>query len=324
MTHWRRQRVSERAYALWEAEGRQHGNDWAHWFQAEAEIPLPLRVTFDTGTLERACRPDRHPRDPRQPLMRKVNAALANGQILGFYSLTILTIEGIMKQDRANVFAGTRLVTQSETTGVIKNTDLPDAIREKVGSDDLETISIELRVEQPGRQPPHSETVARITAANALGLKVLKAVPRTGAEPITDPTGEYYLSRGDNAELRTWIEKIHEVAWEIEARGVGFAQVKELGQLMDVLDPTTIWFQSIDKAADIHQKREVERAFSEWADGDSVAAHVAYGIDIFCSCDFGKSNATKPSVLDVINRAWLTQTYGVRFMTLEELADSLS
>jgi hypothetical protein len=46
MADWQ-QRVRERAYAIWEAEGRQHGNDLSHWFRAEVEIPL--RVTFDSN-----------------------------------------------------------------------------------------------------------------------------------------------------------------------------------------------------------------------------------------------------------------------------------
>jgi hypothetical protein len=44
--------------------------------------------------------------------MRKVNDALASGQIKGFYSVTMLTIEGIMRRDRADVFADTRMVRQ--------------------------------------------------------------------------------------------------------------------------------------------------------------------------------------------------------------------
>jgi hypothetical protein len=66
----------------------------------------------------------------------------------------------------------------------------------------------------------------------------------------------------------------------------------------------------------------MERAFNEWADSDSVAVHVAYVLDIFCSDDVGKSNVTN-SVLDPTNRAWLTATYGVRFMTFDDLAASL-
>ena len=75
---------------------------------------MPLRVTLDTNVLDLACRPERFPKDPRQLLMQKVHNALATGQLEGFYSVTMLTIEGIMRQDRAEVFASTRTVTQPE------------------------------------------------------------------------------------------------------------------------------------------------------------------------------------------------------------------
>lgn len=32
------ERVRRRAYELWEAEGRRHGRDLAHWLQAESEL----------------------------------------------------------------------------------------------------------------------------------------------------------------------------------------------------------------------------------------------------------------------------------------------
>jgi hypothetical protein len=37
-----RQAIRARAYAIWEQEGRLHGSDWAHWFQAEAEVKSSL------------------------------------------------------------------------------------------------------------------------------------------------------------------------------------------------------------------------------------------------------------------------------------------
>ncbi len=57
MTRSRSQIVSERAYALWEAEGRHDGNDQAHWLQAEAEIssePAPGEVSGTCPWLEAA------------------------------------------------------------------------------------------------------------------------------------------------------------------------------------------------------------------------------------------------------------------------------
>ena len=64
----------------------------------------------------------------------------------------------------------------------------------------------------------------------------------------------------------------------------------------------------------------MQRAIAEWADADSIAAHVGYGIDLFCSEDQGKSAGGISLILDAANRAWLTATYGVQFATLTELA----
>ena len=49
----------------------------------------------------------------------------------------------------------------------------------------------------------------------------------------------------------------------------------------------------------------------EWADGDSVAAHYAYGNDIFCSEDFGKG-ASNPSALDASNAPAFVAASGAR------------
>jgi hypothetical protein len=33
-------RVAERAFILFQESGCQHGNDWAHWFEAERQIRM--------------------------------------------------------------------------------------------------------------------------------------------------------------------------------------------------------------------------------------------------------------------------------------------
>ena len=280
---------------------------------------MVLRVTFDTNCVDPVCRPNRFPNDPRQQSMHKVHDALKQGKIEGFYSVTMLTIEDIQRTDRADVFSGTRTVMQPEESKFTKNADLPDALRKEVGTEDLLEVHHEIRVEQPDRKPLHREVVARVRAAKAIGVKVLKAVPRVGAYRIDDPNGDYYLDPGRGCALEAWHDKVCKVARAIEDRSVGMAQIKELGKGLGESGPESLWFESLDRATDIHERRRVERAFAEWADGDSIAAHVAYGIDIFCSDDFGKSNPDG-SVLDQDNRAWLSQTYGVQFATIEELA----
>ena len=77
--------------------------------------------------------------------------------------------------------------------------------------------------------------------------------------------------------------------------------------------------RSLGRAKDVHEEGRVRRAVSEWADADSVASHIGYAIDLFCTDDQGKG-AGAPSVLDSANRARLEKTYGVKFVTLCQLA----
>lgn len=265
---------------------------------------MTMRTTFDTNTLDKAVRPARFPKDPAQPDYEKVNEALIAGTLRGFFSETMITLEGIQKKDRASVFQSTQLSQQPE---------------EDISVDGSGTaITVRMAVEQPARRDLHPETVARLTEATNIGLKVLRA-PRIGMLYITDPDGKYFVEETD-ADRGNRITVYGNLLKEIEKRGIGFAVGKalgtEFGRRAGVTEP---WFHSLVRATDVHEENEVKRAIAEWADGDSIAAHIGYGIDFFCSNDAGKS-AGAPSVLDQANRAWLTATYGVRFVTISELA----
>ena len=114
------------------------------------------RVTFDTNTLDKACRPERFHKDPKQPIYQKVHDALKVGTIQGVYSVTLLTIEAIKTADRAKVMAGARLEQQPEQIEITKNADLPDAIRQIVGTADVTTVKVVLKAVEPDRPPPPS------------------------------------------------------------------------------------------------------------------------------------------------------------------------
>lgn len=284
---------------------------------------MSLRVTFDTNTLDLACRPEKFHKDPRQPRLTRVREALENNEIRGFYPVSMLTIEGVKRTDRAKVIAGTRIRMEPEEQTIVAHAELPAEVRAFVGDGNLEVITQRLVVEEPDRQPLPDAFADRVRAAHRLGLLALKAVPRLGAFTITDPSGSHYLANGEGTELSAWIDRAHEVSRAIESRGLGYAQVKALGQALKVGDPSEIWYQALAKTTDIHQQRAVERAFGEWADGDAIASHIAYGLDVFCSNDIGKSNAAN-SVLSPAARGWLTQEYGIRFMNFDELLQHLS
>ncbi len=95
----------------------------------------------------------------------------------------------------------------------------------------------------------------------------------------------------------------------IEQRGVGGAVLRSLQE------------KAGGRAEDIEEK-EFARAVAEWADGDSVAAHVSYTNDVFCTEDQGRSAGGK-SIFNEENRRWLSLTYDVRFATVAELANQI-
>jgi hypothetical protein len=70
-------------------------------------LPHGTKVTFDTNTLDKAVRPERHPKDLAQNDFLLVHEALKAGALRGFVCETMVTLEGIQRADRARVFGST-------------------------------------------------------------------------------------------------------------------------------------------------------------------------------------------------------------------------
>jgi hypothetical protein len=268
---------------------------------------IPLTVTFDSNTLDRVVRPDRFPKDPLRPAFLKINQALKEERVNGFFSETILTLEGIQKADRADVFDSTVIVTRMTEKASVTG--------------EPARVSVELTVHQPGRKPIHPEVAMRVKAALQLGLRALK-IPRQGAITIEDPHKTFFVQQ-NKSEMEQRQQKTFEAARQIEGRGVGMSRVKALAAKFAARDNVTEpWYRSLVRAKDIHEENDVKRAIAEWSDADTMAAHIGYGIQFFCTEDLGRG-AVAASILDSANRFWLTQNYGVRFVTLSELAKKL-
>ena len=76
-----------------------------------------MRVMFDSNTLDRAARPERFPKDPRQAEYIKVHDALAAGALKGYFSETLVTLEAIENKDRIDVLGSTRIDSETRATG---------------------------------------------------------------------------------------------------------------------------------------------------------------------------------------------------------------
>lgn len=161
-----------------------------------------------------------------------------------------------------------------------------------------------------------------VTVASGLGIKFMRA-PRIGVPRPSELLRDVYDKDANEAQMARRQGRFFELLREIERRGVGMAVVKDLGNQINVrLGFAKPWFASLDRPKDAQEENQIKKAVGEWADGDTVAAHYGYENEYLCSEDQGKS-AGAPSIFDATNRAWLEATYGLKFVTLSELAGKL-
>jgi hypothetical protein len=241
-----------------------------------------MRVTFDSNVWEFVVRPSRVPDNPNHGDFCAVHEALRSKRVEGFISETVGTLEAIKRVGRSSYFNSIKPTVDVKLENVKGN-----------------QLLITVNIGTNHRQHPGLKPILQggLDAAFALGIRVMRAA-RIGI-PVPAPflSLEHYA---DEQDIETSAKRDNywgEVLEAIELRGVGAAAARTVTQASP----------------------EFSRAVAEWADGDSVAAHIAYKNDVFCTEDIGNSAGGK-SILDQSNRLWLEKTYGVKFATTHELA----
>jgi hypothetical protein len=261
----------------------------------------PLTVTFDTNTLASVVAPETAQRGTGES-GAIVAAAMRVGRIRGFFSETVITLEGIKNVDRADVLGRTRMVSDASSTG--KNNI---------------TLTVGVR---HARNPLDPRSSARVRAALELGMRPLRTAARIGGHHLRDQSFELYEPDGGILELIRCMDKVNELTTEIAKRGVGQAIAVALGlqfSQRDGVENPELFLQGLGRAKGKPERKKVAEAIREWADGDSVAAHYGFGMKLFCSEDFAIGGQGR-SVLDARNRQWLHDSFGIEFLTLSELA----
>jgi len=93
----------------------------------------------------------------------------------------------------------------------------------------------------------------------------------------------------------------------------GIFHIKELGMKYE-----SHWLDGIEQAPE-HEAGHIAKAIAEWADGDSVASHLAVGGDYFCTRDAAQKAGDK-SIFSQPNLNWLRSDHGFQIISLEERA----
>jgi len=277
-----------------------------------------MQVTFDTNVWGRMVLPERHVNSPNYVAWVKINDAMRSGLVRGFISEGFGTLEAIKRKNRAKFHA--QNVPRVEMTSMTP-------------SGGPICMTIEIKADHSLHPGIGEEFEEELDEAVAIGMKLL-TTPYIGLSIPARLLNNPDIYAPEVFATADYNERFGNVAGTIVARGVGegalVAIAKEFTERLDAARPAGLSDRDLINrvyeyacASGLNkEKRQIEKAFAESADGDLAAAHVAFGNDYLCTEDRGGS-AIGPSVFDKDNRAWLKTVYGVEILNVQQLSDRL-
>lgn len=277
-----------------------------------------MRVTFDTNVWNRMVFPERHVNSPNYLSLGKIKNAVRSGHVCGFISEGFGTVEAVRRQNRPKFHA--QNVPKVEVTS-------------KSHGNGLNCMTIEIDANHSLHPGIGEEFDEELNEALAIGIKLL-TTPYIGLAVPDRLRSNPHIYAEEVFATADYNERFGDVVRTIVDRGVGEGAlatlVKEFTARLDgprpegLSDRALIYgvYEYACASGLSKERRQIERAFAESADGDVVAAHIAFGNDYLCTEDRGKS-AVSPSIFNAENRAWLKKEYAVEILNVQQLADLL-
>jgi hypothetical protein len=262
--------------------------------------------------------PERWRDSPNYDSLVKIKAAIRSGQVRGFISEGFATVEAISKRNRAKFYA--------------QNVPTVEVTPEVHGGGSIST-SIEIKANHSQHPGIGEEFEEELNEALAIGIKLL-TTPYIGLAVPDRLRNNPQIYAEEVFATAEYNERFGNVVRTIVNRGVGEGALpvlaKELTEQLDgprpagLSDRALIYgvYEYACTSGLSKYKRQIEKAFAESADGDLVAAHIAFGSDYLCTEDQGRS-AVSPTVFDANNRAWLKIEHGVEILNAQQLAHLL-
>ena len=261
-----------------------------------------IRVTFDSNVWRIVASPDKFPKEQLLQAYRKINDLIQNKCILPCLAETVFTLEAIKKIDR-KIFFGSY---EPEVT----------ASAQETGNGQIK-ISLVIKPKANVHPGNNSYLSTHLQDALKLGFKLLHQ-PRIAGVKNHDISEEWFLA-DNNVAIEKRQDRFNACLSEIESRGCGISHIKNIG---NNFSNGRHWLEGI-RNAPTGEDANIVKAVAEWADGDSVAAHVAYKNTYFCTKDKGKNTAYN-LILSEANKLWLDSKYNVKFVTPTELEERLA
>jgi hypothetical protein len=277
-----------------------------------------MRVTFDTNVWNRMVFPERHINNPNYLSMVEIKNALRGGRLRGFISEGFGTVEAIKRENRAKFHA--------QNVPKVKVTN-------KSYGRGLHCMTLEIEANHSMHPGIGEEFEDELNEALAIGIKLL-TTPYIGLSVPDRLRNNPDIYAEEVFATANYNERFGVVVRTIVDRGVGEGVLPALAKDFKArLDgPLPVGYPDRALIYGVYEwacasglskeKKQIEKAFAESADGDVAAAHIAFGNDYLCTEDRGGS-AVSSSIFDAENRAWLKSEYGVEILNVQQLANLL-
>ncbi|UAA40597.1 hypothetical protein KIH87_09760 [Paraneptunicella aestuarii] len=252
-----------------------------------------MNITFDSNVWRIISSPEKFPNEPSIEVFKAIRKAIEDSKITPFLCETVFTLEAIKRKERKRFFSAYKASINSSV---------------EEGENGELKLSFSMGPDKTAHPGNNSYLEAHLTDAIEIGFQIIK-LPRFAG--IVNPDIEAYYYQ--HSDLNSYHDKVHKVCREIEQKGAGISHIKELGERFNPQ-----WVTGIKQAPE-SEEGNIAKAIAEWADGDSVACHIAVGGDYFCTRDTAKKAGDK-SILSEDNLTWLKQEYNFHTISPEGLA----
>ncbi len=252
----------------------------------------PLKITFDKNVYEFVVDPEKALTHPGMEQFKIIHKAIRNGNILPFICETILTYETIGRNKRKEILSNDKPFVFSSLGSVFTMASNPDIL--------------------PAH---HIKDEKYLNAAIALGFKILSG-KRIGKliNPAINSTMYYFTGE----DYLVTSERFAVVVKMIDSLGAGYSQYHDL--VTTEQNRHCLPYEKLKQYTGTAKK--LKQAVGEWSDGDSIALHIAYQLDFFCTNDRGK-NAGRKAALNSENCKMLHDEYGFTVIDPFLLADQI-
>lgn len=270
-----------------------------------------MKITFDSNVFQLVVEPK--PNSPNFEEFSLIERSIITNKIYPFISESTFYLEDINKKDRLPFIQGIK-----------SNFNISEEIEEG----DCIVLKIEMHTSSDKDIEMNERRRYYWNIANSKGFKIL-GINRINLIKNKNMKDEWFAPIDNNI-----LDRMSECSRCIEEHECGFYHIKLLAdQYINLVDPRYFntfknapWYEKFKYIKSNNEQesktlnKKVAKAFAEWADGDTVAAHYAYGNDYICTNDIGRS-AGSQSIFSSNNRAWLKDDFGIKIITPKELAD---